>query len=133
MKEHSAGFAGTILIFVVAISILSTPRARAEDWRHIGSAHAGKSRDKDKISVNRNYSELKFKVDDIGIVFHKVTVVFDDGKEGPWPVLPFIANGSESGVYRVKHGRKIKSVVFDYETRNSMNPLAWGKVDLYGR
>jgi len=127
--------------FAIALTFFALVIANpllADDWKKIGSARAGHKLDTDKIEIQgkTEFREVKLRVENIGIGFKDVKVVFDNGDEQDLPVRAFISAGRETRAFDLKRGpRRISKIYLEYESRPSTVPLGLnqGKVEVYAK
>jgi len=130
----SRNLAIALTLFVLAVAI----PLRADDWKKIGSARAAHKLETDKIVVHEKteFRQVKLHVENIGIGFKDVKVVFDNDEEQSLPVRAFISAGGETRAFDLKRGpRRISKIYLEYESRPSTVPLGLkqGKVEVFAK
>jgi len=110
----------------------------ADDWKQIGSSHAAHKVETDKIVIHdrTEFRDVKFRVENLAIIFKNVKVVFDNGEEQTLPVRAYISAGNETRSFSLKGGPlRISKIYIEYESRPTTQHLGLkqGKLIVYAK
>lgn len=123
-----------LLLCLLVISLLFTGEAMAGGWKKLGETTVRLNSERDEVRVNdaKPYEYIKLKVQDQGVEFKRVIVVFGNGQRHEMPVRSFIRKGGETIALGLPKGdRFIRKIILEYKTRSGAGGRA--KVTVYGK
>lgn len=123
----------SLLAFPLAVLATITP-AIANGWELLGERSVRLVTDRDiiPVSLNKQYSRIKLKVEETGIEMISMTITFAGGRTYNPPLRQFIAKGKESRVIDLPgKDRLIRSITLIYKSRPGSRERA--TVKIYGK
>lgn len=124
-----------LVVPLLALTLLVAcvpPTAMPDNWLELGAQQVDFRAEKDEIVVGRQggaFRQIKLVVEDAGVHFNDVVVVFGNGDRFDVPIRDNIAAGEETRAIDLPgEARAIKKIILKYKTRQGAGDKATVRV-----